>query len=219
MPATLITFPRDLPDELTIVGMAFPPQPMQTLTPLRSGKVIAHDIGPTLWRPSWRSDRMTPDEAGAVRAFYDTVLSTGQFYGFDKLREFPLAYATGWGALQVGGAPFDGTCALESVSSAALVALKGLPIGFVFSRGDYLAFDYAGGASRALHRVVAGDTADGDGEVTVEVRPYVRPGWAADATVMLHRAAARMLILPETYTEQEEAPWFTTISFDAIQTL
>lgn len=219
MPDTLITFPRDMPDELPILGMSFPPQPMHTLTPLRSGKVIAHDIGPTLWKPTWRSDRMTPDEAGVVRAFYDTVLSTGQFFGFDKLREYPLAYAKGWGALQVGGVPFSGTCALEGVSSAALVALKGLPIGFVFSPGDYLAFDYLSGSARALHRVVAADTADGDGKVTIEVRPYVRPGWAADVTVMLHRASARMLILPDTYDEQVEAPWFTTISFEAIQTL
>jgi hypothetical protein len=216
---TLITFPRLIPDALPIVGMSFPPKPMIQITPLRSGRVISADLGPTLWSPRYQSDKMTPDEAGEVRAWYDTLLSANEFYGYDKLREYPLAYALGWGALAIGGNPFAGTCTLASVAGNNVqVALEDLPEGFRFSPGDYLAFDYST-SLRALHRVSAAAIADNSGQLTVEVRPHVRPGWTVGATVLLHRAAARMIILPDTYDEQTEAPWFTTISFTAIQSL
>lgn len=215
----VITFPRNLPDELPIVGMSFPPSPMIEVTALRSGRQISQDLGPTLWRARWQSAKMKPDEAGIVRAFYDTVLSLEEFYGYDKLREYPLAYSTGFTGLLVGGNPFGGTCQLTGVAvNNVEVQLAGLPIGFVLSRGDYLAFDY-GTDSRALHRASAAAVADAGGTLTVEVRPHVRVGWTAAATVMLHRPAARMKILPDTYSESEEAPYFVTASFEAIQTL
>ncbi|MBN8955733.1 MAG: hypothetical protein J0H17_03950 [Rhizobiales bacterium] len=201
-----------IPDQLPVAGLSFYPQPMIEVTPLRSGRQISADIGPTLWRAAWSTDKMTPDEAGIVRAFYDRVLSTGEFYGYDKLREFPLAYRTGWGALTVSGLPFSGNCRLLSVDANKVdISLDQLPAGFKFSPGDYLAFDYL--------RVSTSATANGGGALTVAVRPYVRPGWAVNATVMLYRPAARMIILPGTYTDPTTAPWFTTASFEAVQTL
>jgi ferric-dicitrate binding protein FerR (iron transport regulator) len=217
---SVIAFPRALPDELPILGMTFKRQPMQEVTPLRSGKQIVKNLGPTLWYARWQSDRMTPDESGPVRAWCDTIEENGeQFYGYDKLREYPLAYALGWGGLTVDGQPFSGDGTLSNVAlNNVEVSLADLPAGFVLSPGDYLAFDYST-SLRALHRCSAAATANGAGALTVEVRPHVRPGWAADAVVHLHRAAARMVMLPGTLDDREEAPHFVTTAFEAIQSL
>jgi hypothetical protein len=215
----IITFPRAVPDSLTVVGMSFPPAPMIEVTPLRSGRRISKELGPTLWRGHWQSSRMRPDKAGQVRAWYDTLLSLEEFYGYDKLREYPLAYSTGWGGLMVGASPFSGSGVLTTVAGNNVeMTIGSLPIGFVLSPGDYLAFDYST-SLRALHRCSAGATASGAGSLTVEVRPHVRPGWAVAAPVMFYRPAARMIILPGTYQEDIAARIFTTISFDAIQSL
>lgn len=213
-----ITFPRAIPD-LPIAGISFDLEPMIEITPLRSGKQISADLGPTLWRGKWQSSQLGDDEIATVKAWYATLLSAESFYGWDKLREYPRAYADGWGSLTVGGSPFDGTCTLVDVAAGLVeIDLADLPVGFVLSIGDYLAFDYSID-SRALHVVVAGGTADGSGNLTIEVRPPVRVGWEADAVVQLHRPAARMIIIPGTWSCPVEAPFFGRASFEAIQTL
>ncbi|MBN8959327.1 MAG: hypothetical protein J0H17_22675 [Rhizobiales bacterium] len=215
-----ISFPRTFPDELGVGGWTFPPLPMAEITPLRSGKQISKDLGPTLWKPTWKSVPLTEAKAGAVRAWYDTLTSIGEFYGYDKLRQYPLAYASGWGDLTVSASPFDGSGRLTDVAvNNVEITLDQLPIGFILSPGDYLAFNYLSGAARALHRVSAQATANGSGVMTVEVRPHIRAGWDDNAEVMLYRPSARMVILPGTYSESIEVPMLTSISFEAIQTL
>ncbi|ODR93522.1 hypothetical protein AUC70_11695 [Methyloceanibacter stevinii] len=215
-----LSYPRDFLHDAPLIGLSFDPEPMAELTPLRSGKVIAKELGPTLWRASFQTDKMAPAEAGAVRAFYASLLSFHSFYAYDKMREFPLAYVDGFDGLEVGGQPFTGECTLADVPSATLVALEDLPPGFVLSKGDYLSFDYgAGNAKRALHMIVQGDAADGAGAVTVEVAPYVRTGWSAAATVSLYRASAEFIIVPGSYRAPKTPPHFTTVSFDAMQRL
>lgn len=214
-----ITFPRAIPDQLLVTGLSFYPDPMIEVTPLRSGKKISSDIGPTLWRGKWQSPLLTEDQYSEVSAWYTTLLSAEAFYGWDKLREYPRAYRDGWGSLTVGGNPFDGTGKLQSVAAGLVeVTINTLPASFVFSAGDYMAWDY-GTDARALHKVVASATANGSGVVTVEVRPAVRVGWAVNAVVSLYRPAAKMIIVPKSWSEQEEPPFFGRVSFEAEQTL
>lgn len=220
-----ITFPRDMPDELgPIVGLAFDPEPMEEINPLRSGDIISLNLGPTLWRGKWEIDGLTPDKLGIVRAWYDTILSQESFYGYDRLREYPLAYAygQGWDDLEVGGNPFDGTGVLVTVTDSKEITVNDLPVGFILSVGDYLAFDYGliAAPRRALHRVVAADTADGAGALTVEVRPHVRVGWNTTPapTVQFYRPAAKMKILPKSWSNTVRGGPFGRVSFDAIQT-
>ncbi|MPZ41604.1 MAG: hypothetical protein GEU95_26875 [Rhizobiales bacterium] len=218
----LITFPRAKPDELTIVGLSFILDPVQEVTPTRGGKQIAADLGPTLWTAEMRSGQMEEDDFGIVRAWFDTLSSLEEFYGYDKLREYPVSYgAADFAAMTVGGNPFDGTCSLANVVDNGLtVQLNSLPVGFKLRPGDYLAFEYGTSDElRALHRVSAGGDADGSGELDVEVRPRVRTGWEAAATVMLYRPAARMVVMPKSYTETIIPPTFGEVSFRAIQTL
>lgn len=216
-----IAFPRTLPDAFKVVGLSFPPAPMIEVTPLRSGRQISHNLGPTLWRPKYDSADLNPARAGEVRALYDTLLSEREFYGFDHSRAYPLAYRrTHWTGLTVGGSPFTGVADLSAVAGSNVeVTLINLPIGFVLSHGDYIAFDYST-SLRALHRVSAPATANGSGQMTVEVRPPIRPGWSAGADVSLYRPAARMIILPGTYSEKVDlVTRLTSISFEAIQSL
>jgi hypothetical protein len=216
-----ITFPRDLPDEFAVSTFSFELQPMAEVTPLRSGAQLAADLGPSLWHATFQSAALEPADLGVVSAWYDTILSEQPFYGYDPQREYPLAYAlTKFAGLTVGGDPFGGTARLTAVADNVVeISLDQLPVGFVLSPRDYLAFDYLSATARALHRCSAAAVADGDGALTVEVRPPVRPGWAADATVMLHRASTRMMILPATYTPTFTPPRHTSVTFEAIQTL
>lgn len=215
-----LSFPRSLPSDFRVVGMSFPPAPMLEVTPLRSGRQISKNLGPTLWRPRYESAPLTPAQAGVVRALYDTLTSVEEFYAYDLLREYPLAYAGGWGGLTVGGNPFNGLGSLADVASNNKeIDIVNLPAGFVLSPGDYLAFTFST-SLRALHRVVAAKTANGSGEISdVEVRPHVRPGWAVSADVSFYRPSCRAIILPDTYSEQIGVNHLTTISFEAIQTL
>lgn len=216
---SLIAFPRALPDEFGVMAMSFTLEPMVEVSPLRSGMQIAADLGPALWRARYESGELTPSEAGVVAAWHDTLSSLQHFYGYHRLREYPLAYASGFAGLTVGGNPFSGDCNLADVIDGGLtVTLNNLPAGFAFSAGDLFAFDY-GADSRALHRVSAAAVASGGGSVSLECRPAIRPGWQAGATVHLHRAAARMIILPGSYDEKVARGRFTTIAFDAIQSL
>lgn len=214
-----ITFPRAMPDALSVVGLSFTLASIEELSPLRSGRKISKDLGPALWKGRWSSARLLADKAGEARAWYQTLRSQEEFYGFDHARAYPLAYRrTQWAGLTVGGSPFDGTGSLVSVASGNVsMTVDELPVGFAVAPGDYLAFDYLD--TRALHCVSAAAVANGSGALTVEVRPHIRPGWAADAVVQFYRSAARMVVLPGTYSEQNEMLRFTTISFEAIQTL
>lgn len=213
-----ISFPRAIPDALLVTGLTFLPDPVIEITPTKGGGAVSVDLGPTLWRGKWDSDTLDEARFGEVRAWYDTLLNEREFYGYDKLREYPLNYTGGFTGLLVGTVPFDGTCTLAGVPTGSVsVELEDLPAGFILAPGDYLHFDY--GTSRALHRVSAQEVADTNGQMEVEVRPYVRLGWEADTVVTLYRAAARMVILPGSYSERIVPGTFGQASFEARQVL
>lgn len=217
---TIISFPRSIPESLPVAGLSFDLNPMIEQTPLRSGKIITSNLGPSFWQGRWQSALLNAETVGIVRGWYASLLSSEAFYGWDKLREYPLAYSGGWGNLTVGGNPFNGQGQISSVAGNLVeITIKTLPNStFVLSVGDYIAFDY-GVDSRALHLIVAGGTTDGSGNVTVEVRPPIQAGWTADSAVYLYRAAAKMIILPKTWSCPIEPPYFGKASFEAVQTL
>lgn len=210
---SLITFPRSLPSALGIAQAKFRLVPVSEVSRTRGGGSIAKNLGPALWMAEFHSTLLDFDDFGTVRAWLDSLSNTQTFYGYDVLREYPWAYRNGW----EGG--FDGTCTLDDVASNGVeVDLTDLPANFVFSAGDYIAFDY-GSSSRALHRIQANVTADGSGDVTVEVRPLVRTGWVTNTTVDLHKPAAKMYVDAINADETIDANGYGTVSFSAIQAL
>lgn len=215
-----ISFPRTFVNNLPIVGMEFYLEPMAELTPLRSGNTIAKALGPSLWRGRWQSAVMEEADFGTVRAWYATLLSYESFLGYDKLREYPVRYRDGWGAFTVGGSPFSGNGTLNNVNANTVdVTLGALPVGLILSPGDYISFAYGSSDSRALHMVVDGGTASGSGNVTVEVRPHVRVGWSAGATVRLFRPHSKFIMVPGSWSGSADYRRHGQVSFEALQSL
>jgi hypothetical protein len=66
---------------------------------------------------------------------------------------------------------------------------------------------------------VVGGTASGGGSLTIEVRPAVRTGYTIGTNVFVYQPSARMIIIPDSYSELITPPAFGQISFKAIQTL
>lgn len=217
---TALTFPRDFPCDMRVVASSFVLAPMVEVTPLRSGLALAAELGPSLWQMQVNSGPLNMADIGVVRGFMDTLSSLNTFNAYDPWRQYPYAYRRShWDGL--GG--FAGLCTLTTVQSNNVeITLAGLPVGFILTVGDYLAFDY--GTSRALHRVSVGDTADGAGVADIEVRPEIRAGWGGtnsppSASVNLYRASAKMMVIPDSYNENIEIPAYGRVSFRAIQTL
>lgn len=100
--------------------------------------------------------------------------------------------------------------------------LSGLPVGYVLTPGDMLAFSYATSPVRfALHRVVVGGAADGAGlSPSIEVVPHIRPGAAVGAAVTLVRAPCKVLLMPDSVNFGNRGRRHTSgISFSFMQTL
>jgi hypothetical protein len=224
MAIELITFPRELPSALKPVGMTFVLDPMAEITPLRSGRTVSVDIGPTLWKASWESQPLDDEQAGLLQSWYDTLLSYNSFLAYHRLREYPLAYKeTGWPS--EWSPAFDGNALLQDVNDANMVelTLSALPVGFVLSVGDFLGFGLTG-SRYALHRVAQAGVADGSGLMTIEVRPEIQSGYPTGSPgsreVALYRAPAEMIIDPGSWNESLSGDGdLTTISFSATQTL
>lgn len=216
-----ITFPRSLPDELKTVALSLMLKPTGMGGGTRGGKQIWADTGPALWHGDLESTNLTQEEFGVACAFFETLLSEKEFYGYDRHREYPVAHKSGWGNLTVSGSPFSGAGLIATGSSAFSLNLKSLPAGLILTAGDRLAFDYddgTGATVRALHRIVAGGTVSGS-TLTVEVRPALRSGFATNATVYFYQPAARMLVLPDSYAPLPAVDGSGRISLKAVQSL
>jgi hypothetical protein len=214
-----ITFPRAFLHDLPIVGMSFIPMPMAEILPLRSGKRISADLGPTVWRATFSMQDLEDWQFGQARAWYGTLLSYREFYGYDKIREYPLAYKDGWPEMSP---EFDGTCELFNADPGGeLISLSGLFADFEISPGDYLSFD-DDGDRRILVRASEAMTSDSAGDITdLHVHPPVPYTVLASPvkTVNLFRPTAKMTIVPGSYSESIQAPSSGSLSFEAIQTL
>lgn len=220
-----ITFPRALPAELIarLSTCSFDLVFMQEEAPTRGGDLIARDLGPNLWQCSYQTAMLTPVNYAIVEAWLDSLGgSINLFSGYDIKRTFASFYQpAGYGGLiRAGGGAFDGTASLTSVAGDNVTVTIGtLPAAFQISIGDYLGWSYNSGGSIALHRAVAAATADGSGNLSVEVRPQIRSGWAGSATVALGSVTGKFKIANGTVRKNLIPGFGGTIGFQGIQTL
>lgn len=214
-----ITYPLSFPAVLRGEGFNLDLQYNNETALVGGGGMISRDLGATIWGVDFQSTKVRLTDYYVLKSWIDLLEGgTQPFYCHDVRRCRPRAYATGMtGLTRAGGGSFDGTCKLSTVAADnKTVTLNTLPASFKFTTGDYFAFDYGG--VRALHRVMADATANGSGVVSVEVRPHVRPGWAANATVYLEKPAAKMFLVPDSY-KPSETNGLGAIAFRGIQTL
>ncbi|PWE29962.1 hypothetical protein DDZ14_16095 [Maritimibacter sp. 55A14] len=173
--------PFDLPEQVEIAGTA-------------GGEILKSEIAARLWTGSVRLGRMTAEEARPIRARINLLRSAGaSFLAYDPKRAFPAGDP---GGTILGAA----TPVIDTLDAdARLIALGGLPVGYVLAAGDMLSFQYGTNPVRyALHEVVEDSaTADGTGVTPLfEVRPAIRPGAVTGTAVALTWAHCKATLVP-----------------------
>ena len=216
---TAISFPRAFPTATMLLeGAGFELVPMVNVQPNLAGSSLYTDIGPQLWKASYRSRELDPLGLGDVRAFLDTLNGGQTFLAYDPLRRYPVTHKSGWGGLSWPGTAGAGV--LSTKTGAVELGLTGLANGLTLEPGDYISWILPAGVYN-LHRIVATTPSSGvvaGNAIAIEVRPAIRNFTAATAC-NLFQAACTMQVIPGSITEQLTSPDLGVIGFEAKQVL
>jgi hypothetical protein len=215
-----ISFPRslsDLADLLSIAAVQWGELRSETGSPVGSGEFLTHSLGPVLWTADVTSTPMPHAEAEQMRARIGALDGSSQaFYLFNPLMKYPQSDP---GGANLGTA----TVTIDSINvNRKALKLAGLPAGYLLTIGDYFHVDYDSSPyRRALIQIAESATADGSGlTLEFEVRPHLRPGISAGASVSLIKPAAKVKVMPDTLAiEQAEDATMSRVRFSARQTL
>lgn len=197
-----ITYPLDILADFPGWSTSFELGWRQEMSRTAGGTTYVKDLGNALWKASYTSRVMRPNELDEWRARLDSLENGLQrFKGYSLSRCFPIAYPNGsWPT----GASFDGVSAAVSAIGGDNKSLQidGLPAGFQFRIGDMLQIQHGSDPVRYdLHRVQEPATADETGETgSFEVRPHLWPGVAVDNIVSVKRPWCLMQIVPDSIT-------------------
>lgn len=210
--AVTLPLSTDLIDALDVDSVVFAPFYGQETTGQASGAIIVKELRSTLWKAQLSRSNILPADADELQA--DLLALEGSlytFYCYNPRRAYPAA--------DPGGSILGASAVqIHTVgASNKSLRLKGLPNGYVLTKGDYLSFDY--GSSRALHQIIEAATADGSGITPeFEVRPAIRPGAAVNDDVSLVKPAALMRILPPGFQLQTDG-YLSSLTFEAVQVI
>ena len=213
-----LTFPLSLTDfanGLQIESINFRLRHRVESSGVGTGMMIVAQNGPDFWAADVKLRPLYHRDSRAVQALIDSLDGgINDFYLYDPVCAYPLKDP---GGVIIGASAITNT----SVNSDGIhMGMTGFPVGYVVSPGDMFDFDYGpGNAYRALHRVVAGDTANGSGNVSLEFRPRLDDVTIATGKSMdFTRANARMKIINESIEDGTRQDIFTSgISFTAEQ--
>lgn len=198
--------------EQRLASITFAPNFGQETSGQAGGQIRVRTSRAPLWHMKINVPIAYREEAQAIKAIIGSMGgSVGTFYGWDTDRPYPFADPE-------GAAIAASTIQIKSVGSNGIsLALKGLPIGYVLTRGDYVGFTYST-TKKALHQVVAATvTANGSGETAeFEVHPAIRQGAAANDAVSLSKPVAEFRIVPGSYNP-ETAGLYSRLSLEAMQ--
>lgn len=204
----------DLMAALLIDEVSLRPPPQQEISSQADGRTRFANLGPSLWRGSISCSTMDPEDLEAALALIGSIEGTGgTFYVWHPAKQYPRR--DGGGVILGASTVQINSLGIDNKS----LSLKGLPNGYVLSRGDLLSFDYLTSPTyRALHQVVpATITANGSGVTAeFEVHPHIEPGAATNAAVSLIRAAAEMMIVPGSINAKH-IPDRGSLAFDILQ--
>lgn len=209
-----LSYPLVLPAGLTTQGFRL--RRVDTLSPDVGGRLRSASRGPALWEMSASIEGVAPDRGGdAWLAWADALYgSQKHFLASDVHRPFPWAYTElspgvqrgDWaGFVRAGGGAFDGTVASPNWGVAdadkVILYLSTLPVGFTLTRADWVSFLWAsaaapGGVSHAWVRVVEGGSANGSGQLAVQVAPAIPLVIPPSATVRVSQCSCLMRLVP-----------------------
>lgn len=213
-----LSFPlsvQNLADLLPIATVEWTLGEDQELSGMGSGELLAHDLGPRLWSAECSTIEADIDTIEALRARLNALDGAMQsFYLFDPRRPNPATDPT-------GAALASATVTILSIeTNRKELTLAGLPAGFVLPAGTVLSVSAGNPSRTALLQLVAGVTADGDGEAgPVELRPHLRP-WIANAqAVTLLKPVAKVKLMPRSVAVTQTGSVMHRLRFSVRQTL
>jgi hypothetical protein len=209
-----MTATTDIADLLPVGSIRFSLDYGQETSGKGSGDLVVADLRPARWTANITTTNMSFDLFGRVSALIDALDgSIGTFLLFDPSHAYPLSDPDG----SVVG---SSATKIKSVGSdGKSLSLRGLPSGYVLTRGDMLQVTYASGRI-ALHRIIEADVvADSSGETSeFKVRPKIIAGMAANDVVNLKKPCAEFRMVPGTL-DSNVTPFSGTLNFQAIQKL
>ncbi|MCP8894303.1 hypothetical protein KYK29_05125 [Shinella daejeonensis] len=208
-----VTYPFDLLDGFPGWSTEFEPLMRQEHSRTAGGVTYVKDFGSPLWRASYVSRSLTPNDLDAWRARLD-LMEGGlqQFRGRQLSRCYPIRYPRGSWPTSNG---FNGVNAkINTINgNRKVVTVGGLGGGLVLLPGDLLKI------RDNLHRVVAGGAATGAGVLSgLEVRPHLWPDTVVNDPVSLDHPYCLMTIVSGSIRSSADAATGRgVISFDAIE--
>lgn len=187
-PLPLADFFNGLPIEAGVVDLGEALEMSET----GGGEILTAAIGNRLWKLDIAIATRDYQQGAAIMARLDLLRYPGRSL---IARASPVAGpALDPKGLNLGGAAV--TLAAVAANNRELT-LVGLPNGYTLGPGDMLSFRYGTNPVRyALHRIAAGGAAGTDGRLTVEVTPFIAPGWTVNAPVKLVGAEFKAVVVP-----------------------
>ncbi|UOA25896.1 hypothetical protein DSM107133_00585 [Pseudosulfitobacter sp. DSM 107133] len=201
MPLTFPLSTSDFMDELPIARVSFELPETVEMSRAAGGDLLTGRIGNDLWQGEVTLGRLTRAEARDALALVDAVRGPGRsFCAYHAAFAYPLMDPTG----AILGAATPQIATLDT--DTRLLSLKGLPSGYVLSRGDYLSFEYRTPVRYALHRIQEiSVTANGSGVTPLfEVNPNIRPGAVTDTIVRLIKPFCKAVIVPGSVSSGQQ---------------
>lgn len=184
----------------------------ETMTEV-NGEVYSRQIG----LPYWEAEISTAEmENSKISEIYASLLllngSQNSAYIYDPRKAYPKMDSAGE---VISGS----TVLLKSVNfDEQKISLKGLPVGYVLSKGDMLSFDYST-SKRGLHIINETVTSDGSGETSeFKISPIMKLGAAVDDEVQIAKPSAKMRLLQSSVTNESVSAFTSIISFSLRQT-
>lgn len=190
------TFPLSIAaflDRLPVQTARFHCPAQVAATGLAGGEVITSEIAPAMWQGSFSLKPMRPRIAAQLEVLLEALSQPGaSFYAYKPNQIGPASDPLG---VQFMARPIE----IEALDfSGSRIALRGLPPGFKFHRGDFFSFDYGSAPrARALHRFQIDVWADAQGKTPLaSVGPHIEPGAIAGTAVALIRPTCKAVIVP-----------------------
>lgn len=176
-----------------------------------NGKSYAKDLGSPLWKATYQSRSLWPNELDYWLARLKALENGLQTFKAWRLsRTYPIAYPRG--SWPTGGA-FSGSGVVDFISSKTM-ALRSLPAGYVVSIGDYVQV-----GSADLYQALETATANGSGATgEFEVRTFIWPTSAVGQAARLVKPSCIMTLVPDSLSAPANASdGRGTITFQAIE--
>lgn len=190
----------------------FEPVFLQELSRQANGATRGKDFGTPLWRATWQSRQLEPNELDQWRARLDGLSGVMvPFRGVHLARTYPILYPNG--SWPTGGS-FSGVCTVAAASGQSL-ALSGLPNGYTVSAGDMIGVTTDDNAwlfrARETVSAPAGSTA------SILVVPPIPAGLTGGLAASVVRPWCPMTLQPGSPTYPSALDGVGSLSFTAME--